>query len=310
MTKINDALGLGLHETKGKPLTTFRTKRAPRVEGIEIMTGTEAYIVVIPNRGVEFVTRPKRAKSGEIEVHGLRGRTNKPETVGILKRVEPELEPAVEDADEVEEVALDDEMMTNLQSLLLQVFDEKVDPRLASSILRESADQMNARKPTGGMTEDQANFLVSSGAMTAEQLERSEARVARGELAALEQKTRLEVVGSSLSSEEVAKKLGIKDSSVRHRALSKTLYSFQIGRKLRYPTWQFTNDPNQPVLPHLRELVEALPTDMHAASVQGFMTTPQVDLPMDDEPTTPIAWLQIGNDVQDVIDILDSFLLT
>jgi len=57
----------------------------------------------------------------------------------------------------------------------------------------------------------------------------SQARLARGDLAELERKTRLEAVSNSLSAAEVALLLSIDASRVRHRQAKGSLYAFVAG---------------------------------------------------------------------------------
>lgn len=180
---------------------------------------------------------------------------------------------------------------------------------LVITLLRESADLIKQRQSRGGaLTEEQAAFLIESGTFTAESLAATEASVARGDLAKLERKTRLEAITGSLNAAEVALKLSIDASRVRHRQAKGSLYSFIAGGKRRYPTWQFTDDPAQPVLPGLATLVKAFPDDMHPASIQNFMATPQESLRVNGHRLTPTEWLLHGGDLQAVVDIIDSFL--
>ncbi|ROR76082.1 hypothetical protein SAMN06295974_3770 [Plantibacter flavus] len=182
---------------------------------------------------------------------------------------------------------------------------------LILSLLTESAQIIETRPSAGGaMTEDQARFLVESGTMTAERLAEVEARVARGDLAARERKTRLSVIADAMSTEEVADMLGIDASSVRHRQSKDQLYSIKVGAKRLYPAWQFTDSTKPAALPHLAAIISAIPKGMHAATVQGFMTTPQRSLHIDDNRVTPRDWLQQGGDKQAVLDILDGYLLS
>lgn len=62
------------------------------------------------------------------------------------------------------------------------------------------------------------------------------------------------------------------------------------------------------MLPGLATLVKAFPDDMHPASIQGFMSTPQEDLRVKGERLTPVEWLVHGGNPQALIAILDSFL--
>ncbi|NUU06433.1 DNA-binding protein [Leifsonia sp. C5G2] len=183
------------------------------------------------------------------------------------------------------------------------------DEELVIALIRESADVLKRRQPRGGaLTEEQVAFLIESGTFTPERLAEVEASVARGDLAELERRTRLEAVTGSLSAAEAAQRLGIDSSRVRHRLSKGGLIGFMIGGKRRLPAWQFTDDPKQPVLPGLSQLIAAVPADMHPASLQNFMATPQEDLLIDGREVTPVEWLRLGGDPQEVVDILDSFL--
>lgn len=180
---------------------------------------------------------------------------------------------------------------------------------LVVTILRECADLIKKRQPRGGaLSDEQVAFVIESGTFTAEKFAEVSARVARGDLAEAERKTRLGAVTASLSAAEVAMRLGVDASRVRHRQAKGGLYSFVVGGKRRYPAWQLTSDPARPVLPGLAALVKGLPEDMHPASIQGFMTTPQEDLLVNGERMTPVEWLLHGGDPQALVDILDSFL--
>jgi hypothetical protein len=183
------------------------------------------------------------------------------------------------------------------------------DDELVISVLRQSVDLLKKREPRGGtLSDDQVRFLIESGDFTEEEFRETEARVERGELAEEERKTRLEVVTSSLGTAEVAERLGIDTSRVRHRQAKGGLYSFLVGNKRRYPAWQFTGDAKQPLLSGLATLVKGLPEGMHPASVQGFMTTPQESLTINDERVTPAEWLQRGGAPQALVTILDSMM--
>ncbi|TFB59033.1 hypothetical protein E3N86_12385 [Cryobacterium sp. Hz7] len=180
---------------------------------------------------------------------------------------------------------------------------------LVIAILREAAALLKKRQPRGGaLSDEQVAFLIESGTFTAAEFADIEASLARGDLAKQERKTRLEAVINSLSAAEVALRLGIDASRVRHRQAKGGLYSFTAGGKRRYPFWQFTNDPAQPLLPGLAALVKGLPEDMRPASIQGFMLTPQEDLLVEGRRVTPVEWLLHAGDPQALVDILDSFL--
>lgn len=202
-----------------------------------------------------------------------------------------------------------DEVQESLQYLMEAARSQGRDDDLVVVLIRESADVLKERQSRGGaLSDEQVAFLIESGTFTPSRFAEVEARVGRGDLAELERRTRLEAVTGSLSAAEVAFRLGVDASRVRHRQSKGGLYSFIAGGKRRYPVWQFTDDPKQPVLPGLPVLVKAFPVDMHPASIQNFMATPQEDLRVDERELSPSEWLRIGGDPGEVVDILDSFL--
>jgi hypothetical protein len=205
-------------------------------------------------------------------------------------------------------VIINAEVREAVQHLLEAAQEQGQGDELVVTILRESIDLLQKRQPRGGaLSDEQVAYLVESGDFTAEEFAETEARVARGDLAEEERKTRLSAVAASLGGAEVAKRLGIDASRVRHRQLKGNLYGFLAGGKRRFPTWQFTDDPKQPVLPGLATVVKSF-GDRHPAGIQGFMSTPQASLLVDGERLTPPEWLLKGGDPQAVVDILDSFM--
>jgi hypothetical protein len=158
------------------------------------------------------------------------------------------------------------------------------------------------------LSDEQIAFLIESGEFTPEELAETQASIARGELAESERRTRQSAVKASLSAEEVATQLGIDVAQVEYRQADGSLFAFTTHGQRRYPTWQFTGDPRQPVLPGLARLVSGFPDDKHPASILGFMSTPQESLRVDDERLTPVEWLLQGGNPQRLVDILESFL--
>ncbi|GAA1324881.1 hypothetical protein ACFSWE_03300 [Leucobacter albus] len=177
------------------------------------------------------------------------------------------------------------------------------------AMLDVSVELLEERHATGGaLSADQARFLVESGAFEADELNATEARVAAGELASLERRTRLGEISASLSAAEVAERLGIDASSVRHRQAKGLLYSFLVGGKRRYPSWQFTGEAAMPVVPGLASVIKVFPGDMRPATVRGFMETPQPTLRVEGEPTAPTGWLLSSGDPAAVVEALAGFL--
>lgn len=201
------------------------------------------------------------------------------------------------------------EVHKSIQDLIETVETQGQDDELVVILLREVTDLIKRRQPRGGaLSDDQVAFLIEADAFTPREFAETEASLARGDLARLERKTRLEAITDSLNAAGVAQVLSIDVARVRRRQAKGDLYSFLIGGRRRYPLWQFASDPARPVLPGLAALVKGIPEDMHPASVQGFMTTPQEDLLVDCERVTPAEWLLRDGDPQALLDILGSFL--
>lgn len=106
----------------------------------------------------------------------------------------------------------------------------------------------------------------------------------------------------SLSVAQAAKLLMVDGSRVRHRVRDQALYAFKIGGGLRLPTWQFHRHDS---LPGLRAVLAALPADLHPLEVAGFMTSADIDLTVDHEPTSPRDWLLDGGDLRVVVELLE-----
>jgi hypothetical protein len=218
---------------------------------------------------------------------------------------------AAEAPDHQEEVA------KSLSDLILAAHSQGRDNEIVVVMLKESTDLLTKeRQPRGGgLTDEQARYLVESGAFTADELAQTEREVAAGALAEEERKTRLGALARTLSAGEVASKLGIDASRVRHRQAKGLLFGFRVAGKRRYPTWQFTEGDAQP-LPRLATVIEAFPHDWHPAGIEAFMTTPKSSLRApslsmsEDTPErlTPAEWLESGGDPDAIVRILGSFL--
>lgn len=181
---------------------------------------------------------------------------------------------------------------------------------LLVALIDEQTESLKRRTPRGGgLTADEARFLVESGEFTEDELEETEAEVARGDLASEERATRLGAIARTISAAEVAERLHLDDSSIRARQGKGALYAFLSGRKRRYPLWQFVDGADL-VVPGLAAVTRVFPREWHPATVEGFMKTPQDSLRIEGKKVTPPEWLLSGGDPQAVVGILESNLLT
>jgi hypothetical protein len=196
-----------------------------------------------------------------------------------------------------------------IDDLIEVVVTKGQDDELVAILLQEAVEFLKTRQPRGGaLSDDQVAYLIESDGFTSSEFAEIEANLARGDLVKEELKTQLATVANSLSADEVALRLDIDASRVSDRQVQSDLYSFTAGGRRRYPEWQFTSDSAQRLLPGLTDLVRGLPAGLHAASVEGFMTTPQEDLVVNGQRMTPVEWLLQGGDPQELVSILDSFI--
>jgi hypothetical protein len=117
-------------------------------------------------------------------------------------------------------------------------------------------------------------------------------------------RSRLHTVIDSLSDDETARVLAIGARQVRRRALTGALYFFQVGRRRRYPCWQFIGDYR--VLPGLHDVTRLVPKDWPPETVDAFMSTRHPHLLLRGVPSSPVAWLAHGGDPSVVSRLLSS----
>jgi hypothetical protein len=197
------------------------------------------------------------------------------------------------------------------QSVLVQMYIKhrrERDAAAVQSLLTDWVAELETvmdERPAGSSvtTEAQEKWMLESGAFSADELEATRTRLADGSIQKRANQTKARMVKASFSAEEVAEFLGVQKSTVSHRRSDGTLYAFFVGRNPRYPEWQFYG---QRPIPHLAEVIAAIPKDTHPTTVNGIMTSPQADLPIDGEPTAPWQWLVEGGAVAPVVDLIDS----
>lgn len=117
-----------------------------------------------------------------------------------------------------------------------------------------------------------------------------------------EYRARIEAVVDSLSDDEVSSFLSIGTRQVRRRAQMNELYFFVVGKRRRYPAWQF--DERLGVLPGLRDVVQKIPKDWGPERTQSFMTTLETGPRVHGEPTTPRTWLIVGLDPARIVELI------
>ena len=123
---------------------------------------------------------------------------------------------------------------------------------------------------------------------------------------AIERRTELEGLIASLTAEEAEDWLGISEAELYTLLAAGEVTAFVCDGELRYPAWQFSDDPTMSVLPGLARLTLAWGEQKHPSTILGFMYNAELEIEGTDESFTPVEWLTIGGDVQVVLDHLEA----
>lgn len=115
-------------------------------------------------------------------------------------------------------------------------------------------------------------------------------------------KALLSAVIDSLSDDEAARYLSVGVRHVRRRALDGSLYFFRVGRKRRYPRWQFADD--RYLLPGLPTVAQALPRHWSPERVQALMENKDPRLRLRGTSRSPVKWLLSGGDPSRIAELI------
>ncbi|WFR67971.1 hypothetical protein P9139_06310 [Curtobacterium flaccumfaciens] len=119
---------------------------------------------------------------------------------------------------------------------------------------------------------------------------------------------RRHLLESTLTEAEAAAALQISVDEVGELFASNRLLSFDLDDEERIPNWQLVRpalpefgDPSS-LLPGLDVLYAAAPHPLlDAAAMTEFITTPRTFLTIDNQPLTPLAWIQQGRPLATII---------
>lgn len=180
---------------------------------------------------------------------------------------------------------------------------------LADAIARLNADgDYVARVLTGALvaqrpvddkedlTQQEAEYLVGSGAFTPEKFRDTSIRVARGSLPAGAATALLTSLHQSMSAESAALFLHIDEAALNQAVEDGELYAVDVSGHRRFPSWQFSLSSPGKLLPHLAEII-ALLRDKNWISVSGLMATPQAAMVAEGRQT-PVEWFRNGGGIE------------
>jgi hypothetical protein len=165
-----------------------------------------------------------------------------------------------------------------------------------------SADQFlamlaEAAGDSAPLTAGEAKFLTFHSGVPADRLTLERNAAAQQAVAVAAVKADASAVAGAYTTSEVAKLLGVASANVRRALVRGDLYAAGRAPRTRehtFPIWQFHD--GRP-LPHLADVLAALPGDMHPLDVETVMTTPCEPL----RGRSPVEWLASGGDPNPVV---------
>jgi hypothetical protein len=189
-----------------------------------------------------------------------------------------------------------------------------LDPTVLADVLTKHGSQMKpadyleilhevvaATDDTDALTQAEQTFLVEHGGVDPALLTAAGRAAAQVRLLVEDAAAASSVTRRGLTTNEAAARMGTAAANVRRAATHGDLYVAGRTRNRQhvFPVWQF--GPNGEPLPGLREILAALPTDLHPLDVAHFMTNRQEAL----GDRSPVDWLVEGGDVALVVRLAD-----
>ncbi len=110
------------------------------------------------------------------------------------------------------------------------------------------------------------------------------------------------IIETSVTTDEAANRLDMRQSRVRQMIARGTLYSVLLDNRRYIPLFQF--EKNGGLIPNITKVNAALPGDLHAVDVYDWYTKPDPDLFVGDDigaSVSPLAWLGSGGDIKSVL---------
>jgi hypothetical protein len=115
------------------------------------------------------------------------------------------------------------------------------------------------------------------------------------------------LISTAYTAGEAAERLGVNESRIRQRRADRTLWAIEDRGGWVFPALQFDDEPGRRgQIRGLEQVLRVLPANLHPLSVAGFLTTPQPDLRVGDQPVSLLEWLRSGGDVRPVLDVAEA----
>jgi len=114
------------------------------------------------------------------------------------------------------------------------------------------------------------------------------------------------IIQATLTTEQVMARLNIGAMMLRRLRKGGFLIGFETDNGVRYPLWQFSDEPGRAVIPGISAVVSAMPPTWSILNLLTFMLTRQRALETRGEHVTPVQWLVLGEDPERVSALLSS----
>lgn len=177
----------------------------------------------------------------------------------------------------------------------------------ADYVAHALADHLLSLRPVSNeeLTDQEAQYLVESGAFTSDKLTAARGNVRRGSLQLHDAEFFLSSLCSTMSLERVSAYLNWDESVVRTAIDDVRLHAVEISGRLRIPIWQLNIGSATKLLPGLDPLIKVATNRWdNWRALAAFMSTPQQSL-VDVGRQTPAEWLRRGGDVNSVRKIIE-----
>jgi len=170
-------------------------------------------------------------------------------------------------------------------------------PSFSEEDLVSALEDMTRSTTAAGLSARDRDFWDKNSGITADHAAVATASAANAA-------ARLVFDASARTAAEVAERMQMSASTIRHYKSGRKLYSYLVNGKLAFPQWQF-NDTGDKSIPSLEDVLGALPEDLHPQAVAGFFLTPQPDLVLNGERVSAKSWLEAGGSKKVVVDLAE-----
>lgn len=116
-----------------------------------------------------------------------------------------------------------------------------------------------------------------------------------------------DAVTASLTASAAATRLDITTSYLHRLTVAGYLRAVDFDDQVLYPAWQFSNQPNKPVVAGIDIVAPLIPGGWRLPAEHFFMLAPRAELAIDGRYHSPAGWLDHGGNPHTVAGILESF---